>query len=80
MSLTNGKGVTQNQRRHARGRQSGVNGFPKKTAKGCGIRIVTLNIQSGWAGGLETALRVLRKGNIGIGVLQGTKLTEGIYM
>ena len=46
----------------------------------CGIRISTLNIWSGRAGGLETALRTLRQGNIGIGVLKETKLTGGIHM
>ena len=47
---------------------------------GCGICITTLNIRLGRAGSLETALHVLRQGNIGIRVLQETKLTGGIHM
>ena len=42
----------------------------KETESVRGIFIVTLNIRLGRAGGLEKALRALRKGNIGIGVLQ----------
>ena len=40
---------------------------------------MTLNIWSGQAGGLETALRALRQGNIGIRVLQETKIDGGIH-
>ena len=43
------------------------------------IRIATLKIGAGRAGGLETALRALRQGNIGIRVLQETKLAGGIH-
>ena len=77
--LTNGNGVTQDQRRYAQGKRSQVNRVPKDTARGCIIRIATLNIWSGRAGGLETDLFSLRKGNIGIGVLQETKLARGIH-
>ena len=53
---------------------------PKGYGGGCGIRIATLNIWSGRAGGLETALCALRQVNIGIGVLQETKLAGGIHI
>ena len=43
------------------------------------IRLATLNIRSGRAGGLEAALRALRQGNIDVGVLKETKLTDGIH-
>ena len=36
-----------NQRRHARGGRSRVNGVPKETKRECEIRIATLNIQLG---------------------------------
>ena len=38
-----------------------------------------MNIQVGKAGGLETALRELHQGNIDVGFLQETKLTQGIH-
>ena len=44
-----------------------------------GIRIATLNIRLGRARGLEAALRALQQGNVNIGVLQETKLTQGIH-
>ena len=44
------------------------------------IRLATLNIRSGRAGGLELALRALRQGNIDVGVLQETKLTDRIHV
>ena len=44
-----------------------------------GIRLATLNIRSGRAGGLEAALRVLRQGKIDVGVLQETKITDNIH-
>ena len=44
------------------------------------IRIAPLNIRSGRVGVLETALRALRQGNIGMGVLQETELTGRIHM
>ena len=79
MVLPDGNRVTKNQRRNAQGKRSRINRFPKETIRGCGICILTLNIRSGRAGGLETALRALRQGNIGIRVLQEMKLTGGIY-
>ena len=80
VALTDGNGATQKKRRHARGKCSQVNGVPKETNKGGGIHIATLNIRSGRSGGLETALRALRQGNIRIRVLQETKLTRGIHI
>ena len=79
MVLTDGNGVTQDQRRYVRGKRSRVNGFPKETTRGCGIRIATRNTWLGRAGGLETALRTLRQGKIGIGVLKETKLIGGVH-
>ena len=73
VALNDGNGVTQNQRRHTRGKQSQVNGVPKETVRGHGIHIATTNIRLGRAGGLESALRALWQGNIRIGVLQETK-------
>ena len=43
------------------------------------IRIDTLKIRLGKAGGLEAALQDLRQGNVDVGVLQETKLTDGIH-
>ena len=43
------------------------------------IRIRSLKIRTGRAGGLETALPALKQGNIGIGFLQETKLARGIH-
>ena len=43
------------------------------------ICIRSLNIRTGQAGGLETALPALQQGNIGIRFLQETKLTRGIH-
>ena len=40
------------------------------------IRIASLNIRLGRAGGLETALR---QGNVGVGIIQDTKLTNKIH-
>ena len=42
------------------------------------IRLTTLNIRSGRAGGLEAYLRALQQVNVDVGVLQETKLTYGI--
>ena len=44
-----------------------------------GIRLAALNISSGRLVGLETALRVLRKGYVDMGILQETKLRDVIY-
>ena len=79
MVRPDGNVVTQNQRTNVRGKQSRVNRVPKETERGCGIRIATLNIGSGRAGGLETALHALRQGNTRIGVSQEKKLTGGIH-
>ena len=43
------------------------------------IKLATLNIRSGRVGGLEAALRSLRQVSVDVGVLKGTKLTEGIH-
>ena len=50
-----------------------VTGVPYETASGCRIRVATLDIRSGQAGGPETALRALQRGNIDIEVLRETK-------
>ena len=44
-----------------------------------GIRLASLNIQTGWEGGMVTALRALQKGNVVVGFLQETKLMQGIH-
>ena len=51
----------------------------KDEEKEKGIRVVPLNIRSGQLGGLKAALHALQKGNVDIGVLQETKLTQGIH-
>ena len=79
MVLTKDNGVNQYEWRYAQGKRSQVNGVPKETAGRRGIRIETLDIWSGKAGGLETALRTLQQGNTGIGILQETKLIGGIH-
>ena len=43
------------------------------------ILIAKLNIRSGRLVGLEAALSALQQGNANIGVLQETKLTQGIH-
>ena len=43
-------------------------------------RFATLNIRLGRAGGIETELWALRQGDVYVGVLQETKLTNGINM
>ena len=43
------------------------------------IRIMSLNIRSVWAEGLDAALRALQQGNIGVVILQETNLTDMIY-
>ena len=45
-----------------------------------GIRIASLNIRPGRAGGLEAALRALQQRNVDVGVLQETKIPKGIHM
>ena len=77
---TKWNGVTNNQRTYARKERIRVDMVPKETESGHVILIATLNIRLGWAGRLETAVRALRQGNIGIRVLQETKLTRVIQM
>ena len=79
MVRPDGNEVTKNQRKNTQGERSRVNRVPKDTDRGHGIRIATFNTRSGRAGGLKTALPDLRQGNIGIGVLQETKLTGVIH-
>ena len=43
------------------------------------IRLNTLNIFSGRAGRLEAALRALKQGNLDVGVVQETKIIDGIH-
>ena len=44
-----------------------------------GIRLATLNIRQGRAGGLEAALRALQQGNVNVGVLKETNLRDGMH-
>ena len=44
------------------------------------IRLATLNVRSGRAGGMEAVLRALKQGNVDVGVLKETKLTDGIHV
>ena len=43
------------------------------------IRFGTYNIRNGRNGGLEAALRGMSQANMYMGILQETKLTDGIY-
>ena len=43
------------------------------------IRFGTYNIHNGRNGGLEAALRGMSQANIDLGILQETKITDGIY-
>ena len=43
------------------------------------IRFGTYNIRNGRNGGLEAALQVMSQANMDLGILQETKLTDGIY-
>ena len=43
------------------------------------IRFGTYNICNGRKGGLEAALRGMSQANMDLGILQETKLTDGIY-
>ena len=45
-----------------------------------GIRLTTLNTRSGREGGLEAALRALKKDKVDVRVLQETNLTDGIHV
>ena len=51
----------------------------KGTDSGRAIRIALLNIRSEQSGVLESALRAQQKGNIGIRILQETKLNGEIH-
>ena len=72
-------GVIQNHRMDTQVERSRVERVPKETDFGHVILIASINIRSGRVGSLETGLRALRKGNIGIRVLQKTKLVRGIH-
>ena len=50
----------------------------KGTDTGRGIRLASLNIQTGREGGLETALWELHQENMNVVFLQETNLTQGI--
>ena len=43
------------------------------------IKFATYNIRNGRNGGLEAALRVMEQANLDMGILQETKLTDGVY-
>ena len=43
------------------------------------IRFGTYNIRNGQKGGLEAALRGMSQANMDLGILQGKKLTDGVY-
>ena len=43
------------------------------------IRFGTYKIRNGRNGGLETALRGMSQANMDLGILQETKITDGIY-
>ena len=43
------------------------------------IKFGTYNIRNGRNGGLEAALRGVSQANMDLGILQETKLTDGIY-
>ena len=51
----------------------------KADVTGVSIRLASLNIRTGRARVLETALRALQQGNVDVGFLQETKLTQGIH-
>ena len=44
------------------------------------IRFGTYNIRNGRKGGLEAALQGMSQANMDLGILQETKLTDGIYI
>ena len=43
------------------------------------IRFCTYNIRNGRNGGLESALQGMAQANMGLGIFQETKYTDGIY-
>ena len=52
----------------------------RDSGKSKGIRLDAPNIKLGRAGGLEAALRELKQGNVYVGIMQETKLTDGIHV
>ena len=52
--------------------------FRKSAATGVRIKLASLNIQTGRAGGQETAIQALHQGNVDVGSLQETNLMQGI--
>ena len=54
-------------------------GRPERTNSGCAIKISSLKIRLGWPGFWRQLYKHPRKSNLGIGVLQETKLTKVIY-
>ena len=79
MVKTDGNAVIQDQSKNAQGGRIQANRVPKETERGRGVCIATINIRLGQAWGLKTALRTLRQGSSGVGVLKETKLTGGIH-
>ena len=51
----------------------------KPTAGTVPIRFSTYNIRNGQKGGLEAALRGMSQANMDLGILQETKITDGVY-
>ena len=51
----------------------------KASVEARGIRLATLEIRLGRAGGLKAALRALKHGNADVGVLQEMNLRDGIH-
>ena len=43
------------------------------------IKFGTYNIRNGRTGGLEAALRGMEQANMDLGVMQETKITNGVY-
>ena len=43
------------------------------------IKFCTYNIRNGRNGGLEAALRGMEQANLDMGILQETKITDGVY-
>ena len=44
------------------------------------IRIALMEISSGWVGRMEVAPQALKQGKVDVGVLQETKITDGIHV
>ena len=51
----------------------------KKTNTGKGIRLKSLNIRTGRARGMDTALKTLYQGNVDVGFIQETNMIQGIH-